>query len=565
LVAGVTNISHTTTQTTFNFVGSFRDVNINQVFRVTYRLPNDSIDRNYNFDFKRIKSLFHSTATCARIQPNQLSVSAPSCQITNIAISFPNVQYGNPFESPQLCYGTITTYEYLLPAGWQLNGFTSNGSNWIAGDNSETVTTNLLGGNNGQILVRPTNSCNTSLSKNQPPVAISITRPNTPVLKINNSTSLTLYCGDAGAKTFTVENAGTCITGYEWLVANKGWYDASGNLITANIITTTPSITIYPSCTTSNPPQAVQVKIKAGSEEISSTVGVTFSSAAPPLAISGPDEFCTSASYSVPISPACGASVTWSLEYLNNHPNVATLSCTNCQTTTLTKYNNGTALLRATVSFPNCNSTGIYEKYIGVGSPVIRGWYNSPTNSSEPLNPSSRFQFNWNDACYTQYINTNMDITANATVLWEDAGNSGGVTWTQVGNNLRFYFSDLDQYAYFRVTATNSCGSQSVLYRFRSVSENCSGGTPLRVMASPNPATSNLTVSLVAKGDNKKIKEIMEIRIIDKLGTIKQKWTYSKSAGNQPKQLDISKLSQDIYTIMVFDGTVWTTEKFIKQ
>lgn len=79
------------------------------------------------------------------------------------------MQYGNPFESPELCYGSITTYEYLLPAGWQLNGFTSTGSNWIAGDNNETVTTNLLGGNAAQILVRPTNSCAITLAKNQPP------------------------------------------------------------------------------------------------------------------------------------------------------------------------------------------------------------------------------------------------------------------------------------------------------------------------------------------------------------------------------------------------------------
>lgn len=34
LISGVNNINHTSTQTTFTFVGQFRDVNINQVFRV---------------------------------------------------------------------------------------------------------------------------------------------------------------------------------------------------------------------------------------------------------------------------------------------------------------------------------------------------------------------------------------------------------------------------------------------------------------------------------------------------------------------------------------------------
>lgn len=281
--------------------------------------------------------------------------------------------------------------------------------------------------------------------------------------------------------------------------------------------------------------------------------------------ISGPNEFCTSASYTISGAALCsGGNVTWSLGYLNNHPNVASLSCTNCTSTTLTKINNGTVWLIATVTFPN-STTYTYEKYIGVGTPVIRGWYNSPTNPSEPLAASSRFEFNWNDACYTTLISTNMDITANSTVVWEDAGNSGGVTWYQSGNNLIFYFSDLDQWAYFRVTATNSCGSQSWLYRFRSVGDNCSGGTPLSIMLSPNPTTSALNVTLVDKKDQTKQKEIIEIRLVDKMGTVKQKWNYGKGSGNQTRQLNVSNLPTDIYNVMVYDGTTWVAEKFIKQ
>ncbi len=33
----------------------------------------------------------------------------------------------------------------------------------------------------------------------------------------------------------------------------------------------------------------------------------------------------------------------------------------------------------------------------------------------------------------------------------------------------------------------------------------------------------------------------------------------------QPKQINISTFPPDIYTIMVFDGKVWTTEKLLKQ
>lgn len=282
--------------------------------------------------------------------------------------------------------------------------------------------------------------------------------------------------------------------------------------------------------------------------------------------IIGPSEFCTSGNYTISGNALCFASVTWSIGYLNNHPNIASLSCTNCISTTLTKLNNGTVLLIATVTFPGTNTTYTYEKYIGVGVPVLYGWYNSPNNPVEPLAASGRFEFNWNDACLTTMINTNMDITANTTVTWEDAGNSGGVTWYQNGNNLRFYFSNLNQWAYFRATATNSCGSRSWIYRFRSVSDNCSGGMMmLRMNVSPNPTTNEINVELTEKEGKKKAKEIVEIRVINRFGELKQKWNFSKSGNANIRKLNVGNLPADVYTIMAFDGKIWVTEKFIKQ
>ncbi|MFZ6025826.1 MAG: hypothetical protein ACOYVG_15395, partial [Bacteroidota bacterium] len=230
LIQGAYNITSTGGNTTFNFRGKFRDVNINQVFRVSYT-NTAGAGAIKDFEFKRIKSLFYNnTASCALIQPNQTTINAPSCQLSNFNISFNNIQWQTAFENPTLCFGSITTYEYLLPNGWKLGTATSNGSTWLAGNNNVTITSNLIGG--GQIAIRPTNNCNSGLQNGQTPRYITINRTNTPVLKINGSTSLTIYCGDAGAKTFTVENAGSCITSYEWQVANKGWYDANGNLIT---------------------------------------------------------------------------------------------------------------------------------------------------------------------------------------------------------------------------------------------------------------------------------------------------------------------------------------------
>lgn len=517
------------------------------------------------FVFTKIKSI--ADRTIDDIIP---PLNAPACNTSLLYVQFAQMNYRKTGSSSSADdYGSpIPFYEYQLPQGWTItSGYVGSSSTpgLIVGTNNVTIQPNFLGG--GDIKVRAVNAqCGDFFNKSQWRT-IPVTRA-TPVLKINGSTSLTLYCGDVSAKTFAIENASqfTCVTSYEWVTANKGWYDVNNNLITSNIITATPSITIYPSCNSSNPAKDIEVLMKAGSEVLSSKILVTFSTTAPSLTITGPAEFCTTASYSVPVSPACGASVTWSLEYLDNYPNAATLSCTNCQTTTLTKYNGGTALLRATISFPNCNSTGVYEKYIGVGTPIFKGWYNSPTNSQEPLNPWTRANMNaTNLACYGTYITTSTDITANANVVWQAAGIPSGMGWSQIGNNLQFYFADIDQEAFFSVSITNSCGTKSIRYRFTSVGDNCSGGILLRVLLSPNPATNTINVTLTDKTDLNKQKEIIEIRLIDKMGNVKQKWNYGKGSGNQTRQINVSSFPADIYTVMIFDGVNWTSEKFIKQ
>jgi hypothetical protein len=83
------SIKNTPTQTTCTFVGRFRDVNINQVFKNTYQTNFDSI-KSYLPSFKKIKSLFYNitpSTTCKPLQLNIASVTVPRCQIVNIPIN----------------------------------------------------------------------------------------------------------------------------------------------------------------------------------------------------------------------------------------------------------------------------------------------------------------------------------------------------------------------------------------------------------------------------------------------------------------------------------------------
>lgn len=119
------------------------------------------------------------------------------CQVVNIPISFSNVQWKTEFETPSLCFGAINNYEYLLPAGWSIGATTSTGSNWIAGGNSVTVTSDAGSGDGGYIQVRASNSaCGSGLTAG-PSTFISISRPVN--LSISGAAS---FC--SGSSTYTL-------------------------------------------------------------------------------------------------------------------------------------------------------------------------------------------------------------------------------------------------------------------------------------------------------------------------------------------------------------------------
>ena len=170
--------------------------------------------------------------------------------------------------------------------------------------------------------------------------------------------------------------------------------------------------------------------------------------------------------------------------------------------------------------------------------------------------------FNWNYTCYGQYINSNMSVWPGTTITWQDAGNSGGITWWQNGNNITFYFSYPDAYAYFYVTATNACGSSSALYRFLAVSDENCGGPPMRISISPNPASDKAELFLYEGIDKNRKKEILQIQVVDRLGITRSIIGYGKA--NKVVNLDLSKLRPGMYFIRVFDGTKWTSGKFVK-
>ena len=185
---------------TITFKCKFGDSNQKQWFKVNYQdYTSDEIP------FTKIKSLFYSTVStanpsCNVIKPNQTQpLVFPRCQVSSATISFPNIQWFTNFEIPEICFGTVTDYEYLLPANWSIGGLTSNGSNWIPGGNSVVVTSDLSTGDGADIKIRASNrSCGAGLAANGPVSLVRITRPRPTLSFVGDD----ILC--SGTKTYSI-------------------------------------------------------------------------------------------------------------------------------------------------------------------------------------------------------------------------------------------------------------------------------------------------------------------------------------------------------------------------
>lgn len=242
------NISHSDDDpNTFTFIGRFTDVNVTQIFRVTYNVDGET--NTHDFSFEKVKSLFHKTAAlCVNIFPNVNMINAPICQVNSFNINFSNQQYQNFTTSD--CFGSVTTYEYLLPANWSMGSSVSTGSNWLAAGNSVTVTSDKTTG--GVIRIRASNPCGGTLSKGNE-VAIGINRM-LPVLTMSGP--YTICSGNSYTYSISGIPTGASAT---WTSNSYYSLAASGNTATvtpyasSNGGSTVAANITYPACSVNLP------------------------------------------------------------------------------------------------------------------------------------------------------------------------------------------------------------------------------------------------------------------------------------------------------------------------
>lgn len=271
--------------------------------------------------------------------------------------------------------------------------------------------------------------------------------------------------------------------------------------------------------------------------------------------ISGPDRICTTGSYQLNNLPG-GVTIIWSSR--NGRFNITSGQGTS--SIIITRLSAGADVLVASITNA-CGASLNVEKNISIDevAPSIGGTYYF-NGTEQPLqiffDPGDE-----NSACANRSTSTNMQVSGATSVVWTKlASNPSNISWSQNGNNLNFSFYGVNQTAYFRMAATNSCGTTSYDFGFRGV--DCGGGGGCEFYTiSPNPASNSAQVMIpdipipcdgMSSAQTSQL-DITEITILDQSGNIQKQWKY----GSKTKRvnLDLNGLKTGVYVFEIGNKT----------
>lgn len=249
--------------------------------------------------------------------------------------------------------------------------------------------------------------------------------------------------------------------------------------------------------------------------------------------INGTSPICTSNNYSINNLPP-NVSVSWSSSPSSG---VVTFSCTNCSQTVVSKATGGTTTIQASLT-DNCSSaiTNLYTTVLaGIGDPVfeqktiICSGNNQYSLSAIVTALMSATQYSW----YIDGVLKTTSGTSNSATVF--GGTLDGRTHT------------------LQAKIQMACGLSATALPEGRYTATCGGGNLVTI--SPNPSGNTLTIETA--GEDK----FTNIRIVDKLGNLKKQF---KILATNKTTINISELPFDTYNVQVFNGTNWTSVKFIK-
>lgn len=274
------------------------------------------------------------------------------------------------------------------------------------------------------------------------------------------------------------------------------------------------------------------------------------------LSITGDAGFCnTSNTYSVSNLPVA-STVTWSA----NPTGYATFSCTNCNTTTLTKQYDQPITLMATLSNTCSGSPTTVSKQVRVGNTLptgsyyVGGVYNNLLDEIAGSNyiPSNTWEV----------VHLGTPVASYPT--WSVAGGYNYSWQVDSYHELNVNIQP-GGYAAFQAVIAGECTSMTKYYIFETSDGFASVNT---YSISPNPAVSEVTISTDAQVLSKTSSQattagIRQVIVKDNLGNTVLQRSYSGTANRI--NLNVASLHTGLYFIQVYDGKAWRSIKLMKQ
>lgn len=298
-------------------------------------------------------------------------------------------------------------------------------------------------------------------------------------------------------------------------------------------------------------------------------VGAAYSGNAG-LSISGAALFCTTSNpYTIPNLPA-GATVAWSA----SPSGIVTINTPNAVQTTLTKTGNGSVTLSASITTPCISMPVVVSKNIYAGLPAFNGSpayhtdYGGPYPLLLTLHDNSPIP---NEICERHGGFTDINMVGATSIVWSKPNQSPGasVTWFQDSyNDLNFWIHDAGDWAAFKLTYGNQCGSNDVTYKFKAIT--CDPYPPHsdivtgnQFTIAPNPASGSITVSQNSKSTLSKTETgktgIIQVSITDVSGIVKKQQQFAANTTNM--KMDVSALAPGTYFVLISNGGIPETQQ----
>ncbi len=224
---------------------------------------------------------------------------------------------------------------------------------------------------------------------------------------------------------------------------------------------------------------------------------------------------------------------------------------------TLTKIANGNVRLAATITY--CGGVTQYagkDVTFGVSSIANNGayapnngWYTTITSTVHFTTGTTTAISMANPYNNTYTFTKGPGSSPNSSLINWANGNVGVVFTPPVNSQSKINLS---------VQTSNACGTNNsplvLMYN----------GTPVYFRVSPNPANDFITIEQMDGNGDKAVGQtnIQLVEIVDKMGMIGYRRTFAKGTPNNIK-IPINQLRNDVYTVRIFDGKEWKSEKII--